>query len=75
VPMRTQAYMTHPVFNVDGELLACIQVMSREKKNAKGKNKLYSGFTNFDEQFFHVLSCFIQAKVQQIMAVKNQQKI
>jgi len=68
IAVRTQSYMTHPVFTADGELCCCIQIMAKEKKNAKTKNKLYSGFTNIDEIFLGILSAFVQAKVQQILA-------
>ena len=56
--------MTHPIMGADGELIACIQVISKQKKNAKSQMKLYAGFTNFDELFFGMYSAFIQAKVQ-----------
>ena len=63
VNMRTNAFMTHPILNEEGELCLNVQIMAREKKNAKGKHKLYAGFTNFDEVFFGIFSAFIQAKV------------
>lgn len=67
--------MVHPLFNQEGELVASIQVISREKKNAKGKQKLYAGFTNFDEQFFHIVAAFVQAKVGSILANFERKRI
>lgn len=66
--MRTQAFMTHPIYNADGELTMTIQVMAKEKKNSKGKVKLYQGFSNFDEVFLSIFSAFVQTKFQQVMA-------
>ena len=60
--------MARPIFTADGELCCCIQILSKEKKNAKGKVKLYSGFTNVDEVFLGILAAFCQSKVQQVMA-------
>lgn len=66
--------MTQPVFNADGDLCLTIQVLAKEKKNSKGKTKLYSGFTNFDEVFLAIFSSLIQAKLQQILATMAQKR-
>ena len=57
--MRTNAFMTYPIFNDDSELCMNVQLIAKEKKNAKGKVKLYAGFTNFDEVFFGIVSAFV----------------
>jgi len=72
--MRTQSYMTHPIYNSEGDLFMTIQVMSKEKKNSKAKVKLYTGFTNFDEVFLAIFSAFIQTKMQQILAQMAQKR-
>ena len=61
--VRTKSYMLHPIFNQEGELLACIQVISKLKNNSKQKSKLFSGFTNFDEMFLRIYGAFVQAKI------------
>ena len=56
--------MTHPIFNTDGEAIGCIQALSKVKKNAKSKQKLYTGFSNFDEVLFIIYGLLVQAKFQ-----------
>ncbi len=51
-----------------------IQVMSKEKKNSKGKVKLYQGFSNFDEVFLSIFSAFVHTKFQQVMAYMAQKR-
>ena len=57
--IRTQSYMTYPIFSIDGDVIACIQCLSKDKKGAKTKQKLYAGFSNFDELFFGMFVTFV----------------
>ena len=47
LPIRTNEFMTHPIFNPDGELALNVQIIARRKRNSK----FAAGFTNFDEVF------------------------
>ena len=71
---RSQSYMAHPIFSADGELIACIQVLSKEKKNARSTQRFFIGFSNFDEIFLAISTIFIQTKFQQIMAQRRMKK-
>ena len=74
-PIRTNEYMTGPMFNQDGELSLNIQLISRRKRNSK----FAAGFTNYDEVFLQVFVAVIQAKLHQILSsiaqVKTQKEV
>lgn len=71
LPIRTNEFMTHPIFNAEGELTLNIQLIARRKRNSK----FAAGFTNFDEVFLQIFSANIQAKLHQIFAVMAQTRI
>ena len=75
-PMRSNVFMLQPIMGNDGELAMAIQLIAKEKKNSRGnKNKLYAGFTNFDEVFLAIVAYFFQTKLQQILAFMAQKRV
>lgn len=62
--MRTQDYMSFPVFDTDQKLAFCIQVTSKKKKSSN----FSAGFTMFDEMFLGMAAKFLQIKLHQIIA-------
>ena len=54
-PIRSNEYMTYPIYTSDGELCLNIQLMSKKKRNSK----FAAGFTNFDEVFLQIVSAVI----------------
>ena len=62
--IRTNEFMSAPVFNAENDLSLNVQIISRRKRNSK----FAAGFTNFDEIFFHLFVTALQTKLHQILA-------
>ena len=68
--IRTNEFMTHPIFDVEGDLALNVQLIARRKKNSK----FAAGFTNFDEVFLQIFASNIQAKLHQVLASMAQKR-
>ena len=51
-PLRTNEFMSYPIFDTAGKKCLNVQLLSRKKRNSK----FSAGFTNFDEVFLHILA-------------------
>ena len=62
--MRSQEYLAFPIFNRDGDLIACIQVEARRKKI----NNQAMGFYHIDELIMSLVTAVFQMKLDKLIA-------
>lgn len=62
-PNKTNKFMTHPIFDFEGNLYGFLQVSAKTTKTNKDK-----GFSNSDKMFLQLFCLFFQIKAQTLIS-------